>query len=105
MKKYLSGLLKNTALVSAGIAIGTAATIALYKLEDVLKALGMGAVELLIIIEDIELKIEGMDAIEYLEEKAQNYGTNITLVSRHTREGVQFRHFGGVGAILRYRIN
>jgi len=78
--------------------------LALYKLEDVLKALDMGAVELLIIIEDIELKIEGMDAIEYLEEKAQNYGTNITLVSRHTREGVQFRHFGGVGAILRYRI-
>jgi peptide chain release factor subunit 1 len=78
--------------------------LALYKLDGVLKALEMGAVEMLIIIEDIELKIEGVDAIEFLEEKAQNYGTKITLVSRHTREGVQFRHLGGIGALLRYRI-
>ena len=38
--------------------------LSLYKLDEVLKALDMGAVELLIIIEDIELKIEGKAVFE-----------------------------------------
>ncbi|MBI2970996.1 MAG: peptide chain release factor 1 [Candidatus Aenigmarchaeota archaeon] len=105
--------------------------LALYKLDDVLKALEMGAVEQIIVNENNPLKVreylvndekkevfwdprkpekvEGMligekDLVEYLEERAADYGTSVVVVTSDTREGVQFEHLGGLGAILRYNI-
>ena len=105
--------------------------LALYKREDVLRALEMGAVEQIVVSESNLLKVreylvndekqevfwdprnpakhDGVligekDLAEYLEEQAHNYGTNLVVVSADTREGIQFAHLGGLGAILRYNI-
>lgn len=48
--------------------------------------------------------IEEMDGIDALEEIAKNYGTEIVIVSRGTREGEQFYNLGGIGAILRWKL-
>ncbi|HIQ50038.1 MAG TPA: peptide chain release factor 1 [Nanoarchaeota archaeon] len=52
-----------------------------------------------------EMKIiEEMDGIDALEEIAKNYGTQVVIVSRGTREGEQFYNLGGIGAFLRWKI-
>lgn len=102
-----------------------------YKLVDIMEALRAGAVELILVSENNPLKareylagnekrimfwdprapekVEGTllgekDLIEYLEEEAQNFGTSVVVVTSDTREGLQFEHLSGVGAILRYHI-
>ncbi|MBI4170293.1 MAG: Hint domain-containing protein [Candidatus Aenigmarchaeota archaeon] len=103
-----------------------------YGFKEVLDALEIGAVDTVIVSESSELKIkeytniEGetkliawkpgvaipedykmigeMDVIEYFEEKAKSYGSKVIVVSADTREGLQFAHFGGIGALLRYNI-
>ncbi len=44
------------------------------------------------------------DVIEALEERANNYGSKLEIVSADTREGQQFFALSGIGAFLRYRI-
>ncbi|MCD6215870.1 MAG: peptide chain release factor aRF-1 [Candidatus Aenigmarchaeota archaeon] len=44
------------------------------------------------------------DIEEFFEEHAKDYGTKIELVSTDTREGEQFYQLGGIGGILRYKI-
>ena len=78
--------------------------IAVYGAKEVIRVLELGAAETIIISESISEKIEGEDAIEYFEEKAQNYGTALIVVSPDTREGQQFRQLGGIGALLRYHV-
>jgi len=39
-----------------------------------------------------------------LEEQARNTGANVEIISTETREGVQFKELGGVGAILRFKL-
>ena len=78
--------------------------IAVYGVKEVIRVLELGAAETIIISESISEKIEGEDAIEYFEEKAQNYGTALIVVSPDTREGQQFRQLGGIGALLRYHV-
>ena len=52
------------------------------------------------------MKIIGeKDVIEAFEELVNNYGTGLIVVSSETREGKQFEDLGGIGAILRYRID
>jgi len=52
-----------------------------------------------------EYKLLGdMDVIEYFEEKVKHFGSKSEVVSADTREGLQFAHFGGIGALLRYNI-
>jgi len=77
--------------------------LALHGLESVQKALELGAVDTVILSEKFH-QMEGEDAIEYFEEKVENYGTKLVVVSDQTREGVQFRELSGIGALLRYRI-
>ena len=48
--------------------------------------------------------LEEMDGIEALEEISKDYGTEVIVVSRGTREGEQFLNLGGVGAFLRWKI-
>ncbi len=70
-----------------------------YGEERVRKALGYGAVEILLVSEEIDdLKIEE------LEREAEQYGTTVKIISTDTTEGKQFRDLSGYGALLRYKL-
>jgi peptide chain release factor subunit 1 len=72
---------------------------AVYKEKDVLKALELGAADVVLVSEDIE------DAkLDDLEGKAERIGATVKLISLETTEGQQLKEFGGVAAILRYNI-
>jgi peptide chain release factor subunit 1 len=68
-----------------------------YGEKEVNKALDMAAVEKLLISEECP-----EEKIEQLEEKANNTGATMTIISTETREGVQLKNLGGVVAILRF---
>lgn len=52
-----------------------------------------------------KMKVEDKDYLgELLSEKATNFGTKVELISTGTQEGIQFKHLGGIGGFLRYRI-
>ncbi len=71
-----------------------------YGENEVRKVLEMGAVDVLLLSEDLtDEKIEEFEAI------AKNYSTTIKIISVETREGAQFKEIGKVGAILRYELN
>jgi peptide chain release factor subunit 1 len=44
------------------------------------------------------------DAIEAFEEIAKDFGTEVFIVSRGTKEGEQFYQLGGIGALLRWKV-
>ena len=69
-----------------------------YGAKDVMAALEYGAVEKLLLSESFV-------RIDEFEEKANTMGTKVFIVSIETKEGVQLRDLGGVGAVLRYAIN
>lgn len=116
--------------------------LASYGEKEVRKNLQMGAVEVLLLSEDLKskranytcpacgyvgsktlkeseedelscfkcgesIKIEdSMDLIDDLVSMAENVGTEVEIISTETEEGMQLlRAFGGIGAILRYRVN
>lgn len=70
-----------------------------YGKADCEQKLEMSAVDILLVSESL-----GDEEIDRLEQKCQEFGTNIFLVSVETREGVQLRDIGGLAAILRYEI-
>lgn len=70
-----------------------------YGMDDVKKALEIGAVETLLLSEELDDKI-----IEELEEKAEELGSESKIISTETREGVQLRDMGKIAAILRYEL-
>ncbi len=76
--------------------------LAIHGLGNVQKSLELGAVDTVILYEKFP-ELDGKDAIEYFEEKVENYSTKLVVVSDQTREGLQFRELGGIGALLRYR--
>ncbi|GMF07828.1 unnamed protein product [[Candida] boidinii] len=44
--------------------------------------------------------------LEWLAENYKNYGATLEFVTDRSSEGSQFcRGFGGIGALLRYRVN
>jgi peptide chain release factor subunit 1 len=63
------------------------------------KALQFGAVDLLILCKDLP-----KPTIKELEKIAEQMGTTVEIVSSETSEGEQFMNLGGIGAILRFRI-
>ncbi len=71
-----------------------------YGKDDVEKALRMGAVDTLLLSEDIDDKI-----IEKFSEEAESMSSNVEIISTETREGVQLKQMGGIAAILRYPIH
>lgn len=73
--------------------------LATYGKTQVLEALQVGAVDKLLVSEDIDEEL-----LEKLEEEAKKFGTEIFLISKETREGVQFAELGGIGAILRFKL-
>jgi len=71
-----------------------------YGKEEAMKALTMGAVEVLLLSEALD-----DDTIDESEREAENFGTDVKLISTETREGVQLREIGKIGAILRYSLD
>ncbi|PHH73056.1 hypothetical protein CDD80_4081 [Ophiocordyceps camponoti-rufipedis] len=116
-----------------------------YGIDDTLKALELGAVETLIVFENLEItrwslkdsngseivlhttkqqeqgnrdsfldKQTGQEMeivsqesfLEWIAENYRNFGTALEFVSDRSTEGNQFvKGFGGIGGILRYKVN
>jgi peptide chain release factor subunit 1 len=70
-----------------------------YGEANVKKALGYGAVEMILVSENID-----DEKIESLEHDAEQYGTTVKILSTDSAEGKQFRDLGGFGALLRYHL-
>ncbi len=70
-----------------------------YGEAETLKALEMNAVDTLLLSESLE-----EDKIFELEEKAEQGGATVKVISIETREGVQLRDLGKIAAILRFEI-
>ncbi|KAK7715760.1 translation termination factor eRF1 [Botryosphaeria dothidea] len=115
-----------------------------YGIEDTLKALELGAAEILIVYENLEVTrwalkdsegsevilhtnknqeedrslfmdkstgqemeiVDQMPFLEWLAERYRDFGATLEFVSDRSSEGNQFvKGFGGIGAILRYKVN
>lgn len=73
--------------------------------KNVLKALEMNCVETLIVYENLEMKYNDDLFLDFIAENYKNYGCALEVVSDRSGEGTQFvEGFGGVGGILRYRV-
>lgn len=73
---------------------------ATYGEDMVEKALDYGAVEKVLLSENID-----RDRIEHYDERAENQGGDVLIISDDFSEGEQFwKGFNGIGAILRYQI-
>ncbi len=70
-----------------------------YGEVEVKKSLNMGAVETLLLSENL-----ADDLIDEFEELAKQFSTVVKIISTETREGVQLRDLGGVAAVLRYKL-
>ena len=73
---------------------------ATYGMERTLLALERGAVDKLLISKKLK-----KEDIQNLEEKANNIGAEVTIISTENQEGEQFLNLtSGVGAILRFAL-
>jgi len=79
--------------------LSTKPSLVAYGKEEVERAISAGAVELLLISEDIP-----EEDIEAMSDKIENSGGKWSLISKETREGVQLAEIGGLAAILRFSI-
>jgi peptide chain release factor subunit 1 len=70
-----------------------------YGEAEVMRNLKNGAVDTLLLSEELDDK-----KIEEFENEASAVGTNFKIISTETREGVQLRDIGKIGAILRYEV-
>jgi len=84
VKKFFEGLRKESGMV-------------VYGNENVMKALRMGAVETILIS-------EGMETEELVEE-VKEYGTEIEIISKDSREGEQLFELCGIAGFLRWKIS
>lgn len=87
MQKFFEKLAKNAKEVA-------------YGELQVRKALEQGAVDILLLSEELD-----DNTIEEMEKIAEQFGTQVELISTETREGVQLRDMGKFGAILRYEVH
>jgi len=87
MQKFLDTLAKTPSKVT-------------YGETEIKNALKMGAVEVLLLSEDLD-----EDKISEYEEIAEETNVDVRIISTETREGVQLRDIGKIAAILRYEIN
>jgi stalled ribosome rescue protein Dom34 len=70
-----------------------------YGEANTLKALELGAVNMVLLSEVLDEQ-----KIEQFEITAKAFSTEVRIISTETREGVQLRDIGKIGAILRYPI-
>ncbi|XP_024983971.1 eukaryotic peptide chain release factor subunit 1-3 isoform X3 [Cynara cardunculus var. scolymus] len=88
-----------------------------FGVDDTMKALEMGAVETLIVWENLdinrdsttnaELEVqEKMSLLEWFANEYRKFGCTLQFVTNRSQEGSQFcRGFGGIGGILRYQLD
>lgn len=79
--------------------LATNSKLATYGYSYVKKAIEKGAVDLVLCSESLE-----DEKIDEIEEISKTYGTKVEYISTETREGVQLRDMGKIGALLRYSI-
>jgi peptide chain release factor subunit 1 len=84
VNRFLDYLAKNQKMVT-------------YGEKEVMKHLQMGAVDTVLISEEM-----GDEKILQFEEEAKKMGTTLKIISTETREGAQLRDLGKVAALLRY---
>jgi len=71
-----------------------------YGRDNTVKALELSAVEIILISEDMD------DAfIDEIEEKANDFGTHVEVISEGTDQGKQLKELGGIGGILRFEVH
>jgi peptide subunit release factor 1 (eRF1) len=70
-----------------------------YGVKEVEKALDIGAVEILLLSENLD-----DEDIERYEEKARTFGAEVRIISVDTMEGVQLKDLGKIAGILRYAL-
>lgn len=70
-----------------------------YKERDIEKALDYGAVDMLLLSKKLKKEV-----INKLEKRAAETSVKVELVSMDTPEGKQFWNLGGIGAILRFKV-
>jgi peptide subunit release factor 1 (eRF1)/intein/homing endonuclease len=80
--------------------LSTKPGMASYGIDEVMKNLKMGAVDILMLSEKLDDK-----KIEEFEKEAKNVGSEVKIISTETREGGQLKDLGKVAAILRYEVN
>jgi len=73
---------------------------ATYGKKETEKAIELGAVDLLLLSEDLD-----DNYIEEMDNKAEGMGGKVEIISVETKEGVQLKELGGIAAILRYQIS
>jgi stalled ribosome rescue protein Dom34 len=78
-------------------ALRTSSRMVTYGWDDVIKVLKLGAVETVLLSEDLGKRVE-------IEKMAKETNTKVEIISRHTREGEQIWQLGGIAAILRYPV-
>ena len=86
MQKFFEKLSKSSGTVT-------------YGLQDCRRLLEMGAVETLLLSDIVDEKI-----IDELIEVAEQFSSNVEIISTETREGNQLKDMGGYAAILRYDV-
>ncbi len=81
--------------------LGESKDLAVYKEEDIRKALQYGAVEMLVLSKDADKTLA-----RELKSLAEQISSKVEIVSTETEEGKQFFNLTkkGIGAILRYRM-
>jgi peptide chain release factor subunit 1 len=77
--------------------LATKPKIIAYGYEDVKTKLELGIVEIILVSELLDEK-----QVEELEKIAEQFNSEITMISTETREGAQLKDLGKVAAILRY---
>ncbi len=70
-----------------------------YGMETVLEAIRMGAVDKVIITNNLEDEV-----VDKIVDLSAEYKTEVVIVSTDTEEGEQLKLMGGIGAFLRYSI-
>lgn len=87
MGKFFEGLAKNPGMVA-------------YGLDEIKRVLEMGAVETVLVSEEVESK-----TVEEIEEFAKATSAEVRIISSETREGIQLRDMGKFAALLRFDIS
>lgn len=80
--------------------LATASEKVAYGYDDILRYTEMGAVDRILVSESLE-----DEKIEKIEQLAETVGTQVEIISVDTREGVQLKDMGKIGAILRYPVD
>lgn len=77
-----------------------------YGFNATISCLESGAIDTLIVWENLETEHEGMLFVDWIAENYRNYGCKLIFVSDKSSEGAQFvEGFGGLGGILRYKVS